>query len=99
MRLEISTLLCFISLVQSQEVPPAPSLDPSLTAPILRPGTWALTFDNGPTSNIPALLDELRNLNVPATFFVNAQNFADLTTRRDQQLLLDIYNGGYTILT
>ena len=30
-----------------------------------------LTFDDGPTcKNTPALLDELKNLNIPATFFV-----------------------------
>jgi len=35
------------------------------------PGTLALTFDDGPhPENTPKLLDALRELNVPATFFV-----------------------------
>lgn len=34
------------------------------------PGTMALTFDDGPSNNIPAILDTLRLYNMKATFFL-----------------------------
>ncbi|KAG0319734.1 chitin deacetylase [Dissophora globulifera] len=38
------------------------------------PGTWGLTFDDGPTPNTPALLQTLKANNVKATFFVMGSN-------------------------
>ncbi|KAI8602153.1 putative chitin deacetylase, partial [Dissophora ornata] len=38
------------------------------------PGTWGLTFDDGPTINTPNLLHTLKTYNVKATFFVTGSN-------------------------
>ncbi|KAF9345407.1 chitin deacetylase [Mortierella sp. AD094] len=38
------------------------------------PGTWGLTFDDGPTPNTPALLEILKTHNAKASFFVMGSN-------------------------
>src|ERR1700712_2415287 len=44
----------------------------------------ALTFDDGPNANTPAVLDALKALNVKATFFIvgdNARRYPDVLAR------------------
>ncbi|KAI9326099.1 hypothetical protein DFJ73DRAFT_666280 [Zopfochytrium polystomum] len=45
-------------------------------------GTFTFTFDDGPTSITPRVLDVLKAYNVTATFFVTAQNLEDPTYAR-----------------
>ncbi|KAI8921489.1 hypothetical protein BC831DRAFT_476954 [Entophlyctis helioformis] len=41
------------------------------------PGTWGLTFDDGPSPHTPRLLDELKARNIKATFFVVGSRVVD----------------------
>jgi len=43
----------------------------------VKPGVVALTFDDGPNTTTPALLDLLQKEGVKATFFVNGDNYMD----------------------
>jgi peptidoglycan/xylan/chitin deacetylase (PgdA/CDA1 family) len=61
-------------------------------------GQFAITFDDGPSRGIPSVLQVLANHGVKATFFVNAQNMANLeTSASDRNLLLQIYNAGHQV--
>lgn len=42
------------------------------------PGTFALTFDDGPYIYTDELLDLLASNGVKATFFINGQNYANI---------------------
>ncbi|KAF5515735.1 Chitin deacetylase [Colletotrichum siamense] len=46
----------------------------------VQPGLVALTFDDGPFQFTPQLLDILKQNDVKATFFVNANNFGNIET-------------------
>ncbi|KAI8916387.1 hypothetical protein EDD86DRAFT_222331 [Gorgonomyces haynaldii] len=62
------------------------------------PKAWALTFDDGPSPNIPSLLNVLDDLKVKATFFINGQNYADLANNAvDRDNLKAIYNRGHQV--
>ena len=86
--------------------PKLPATPPPLNGPkavqvtqCTKPGLFALTFDDGPSKNVPALLQKLQQLNVKATFFLNAKNFADFTNPKssDAQLVKSIFNAGHQI--
>lgn len=65
-----------------------------------RPSQWAITFDDGPSENIPAIREVLRSKGVKATFFINGNNYAHLETNEiDQRNLLDLYLDGHQIGT
>jgi peptidoglycan/xylan/chitin deacetylase (PgdA/CDA1 family) len=66
-----------------------------------RPGLFALTYDDGPSQNIPTLLAKLAQLNVKATFFINANNFAkfDNPSSADAKLVRSIFDSGHQIGT
>ncbi|KAI8904299.1 hypothetical protein EDD86DRAFT_230030 [Gorgonomyces haynaldii] len=70
---------------------------PNTFTKCLNPKHWALTFDDGPSTNVPALVTALNSLGVKATFFVNGQNYADLNTAEGRNSLLAAYNGGHQI--
>ncbi|KAG0067506.1 hypothetical protein BGZ89_005987 [Linnemannia elongata] len=68
---------------------PAPSLPAELqllnkrsSATVVRactvPGTFAVTFDDGPGTETPALLDYLDTKQIKVTFFINGQNYNDI---------------------
>jgi peptidoglycan/xylan/chitin deacetylase (PgdA/CDA1 family) len=83
----------------------APRVNPSMKAIISHscktPGTIALTFDDGPSRNIPALLAKLKDLDVKATFFVNAKNIANFVDPNSAsgRSLKNIYDHGHQIGT
>jgi peptidoglycan/xylan/chitin deacetylase (PgdA/CDA1 family) len=83
----------------------APAIDPSKAVNVIercvRPGMFALTFDDGPSINIPALLTKLKELGVKATFFINALNYADFrsATSEDAKLVKAIFDNGHQIGT
>ena len=57
------------------------------------PRTLALTFDDGPSDNYtPEILDELKNLGVPATFFVIGEN-----AERNPNLVRRMWDEGHEI--
>ena len=74
-----------IGIKLAPENPPAPEslpwLDPSKIAMEISscamPGTFAITYDDGPTTNVRELIKKLQQLNVKATFFVNANKNID----------------------
>ncbi|KAK5673424.1 hypothetical protein QVD99_000871 [Batrachochytrium dendrobatidis] len=78
-----------------------PIPDPKLSAPVITtcksPKQFALTFDDGPTSNVSAILDMLKDNNVKATFFVNGNNFADLTVEPYISILRRAHTEGHQI--
>ena len=62
-------------------------------------GMIALTFDDGPSTNIPQVLKVLGDLNVKATFFVNAKNIADFTSATSvaSSTLKQIYDSDHQV--
>jgi peptidoglycan/xylan/chitin deacetylase (PgdA/CDA1 family) len=82
-----------------------PPIDPRSRATVIEkcitPGMFALTYDDGPSTNIPALLLKLDQLKVKATFFINAQNFANFVNpaSQDAQLVKAIFDQGHQIGT
>ncbi|CRK15252.1 hypothetical protein BN1723_010591 [Verticillium longisporum] len=68
---------------------PTPTNGPGSSVPVgaaIRsctvPGTFALTFDDGPFSFTDHVLDLLKAAGVKATFFVNGQNWGDINDYR-----------------
>jgi peptidoglycan/xylan/chitin deacetylase (PgdA/CDA1 family) len=80
--------------------PPVPRMN-GVWYSCINPGTFALTFDDGPSKNVPALLNKLDQLGVKATFFVNANNYAqfDNPNSVDAQNIKRIYQRGHQIGT
>lgn len=60
-----------VSQIQQRQSVPVGSIITACTVP----GTFALTFDDGPYIYTSELLDILANNGVKATFFLNGQNF------------------------
>lgn len=61
---------------------------------------WAITLDDGPSKNIPAVLQILRDKAAVATFFVNGRNFADLVgNQQDKDNLASVFAAGHQIAT
>jgi len=53
----------------------------------IKPGDFALTFDDGPTNEYTAMvLDVLKKENVKATFFVNGKNCMDVANDSEAQV-------------
>ena len=99
---------------KSTEFPTAPELDTASTVPppsngspalvlnnCVDNGMISLTFDDGPSTNVPAVLQVLNELNTKATFFVNAKNIADFTSpdSATASILKTIYDGGHQVGT
>ncbi len=61
--------------------------------------TAALTFDDGPDGDghTDAVLDALKAARVKATFFVNANNYCDVTTAPCKAILARISAEGHTV--
>ncbi|XJO74906.1 hypothetical protein BDV3_005660 [Batrachochytrium dendrobatidis] len=78
-------------------VPPNPNLSAPIITTCKSPKQFALTFDDGPTTNVPAILDMLKTNNVKATFFVNGKNFADLALEPYISILRRAYTEGHQI--
>jgi peptidoglycan/xylan/chitin deacetylase (PgdA/CDA1 family) len=82
-----------------------PRINTALKASIIvtctTPGQFALTYDDGPSINIPALLTKLDELKVKATFFVNGKNYGDITspTSSDAINLKSIFDKGHQVGT
>jgi peptidoglycan/xylan/chitin deacetylase (PgdA/CDA1 family) len=75
-------------------------VSPKVHTHCVTPGKWALTFDDGPSDNIPELRKVLLEKEVIATFFVNAHNGIDLINSPiHQQYLKDLYKDGHQIAT
>ncbi|OBZ87688.1 Peptidoglycan-N-acetylglucosamine deacetylase [Choanephora cucurbitarum] len=62
-----------------------------------KPGYVALTFDDGPNVYTGYLLDVLSQENVPATFFVNGENFLSLDDDEAKKVLLRAHKEGHQI--
>ncbi|KAI8916384.1 hypothetical protein EDD86DRAFT_268394 [Gorgonomyces haynaldii] len=58
---------------------------------------WALTYDDGPSNNVPGLVQMLDKLGVKATFFVNGNNQVNLNNEQAKQNLLAAYRSGHQI--
>jgi peptidoglycan/xylan/chitin deacetylase (PgdA/CDA1 family) len=67
---------------------PAPKSYVVKTTPATRPKTIALTFDDGPTYNTPAILNVLKRHGVKATFFVIGKH-VDSQTRYGRQAVAE----------
>ena len=61
------------------------------------PGTFALTFDDGPYTYTDKILDILRANGVKATFFVNGQNFGNINDPVNQARVRRAINEGHQI--
>lgn len=79
-------------------VPPInAALKASVVVDCVTPGQFALTYDDGPSTNLGQLLPILAQNNVKATFFVNAYNQGDISVNPDRALILQAYNAGHQI--
>ncbi|KAH9276351.1 hypothetical protein BASA83_001041 [Batrachochytrium salamandrivorans] len=78
-----------------------PAPDPDMAASVITtctsPGLFALTLDDGPTKNVPGILDMLKKNNIKATFFVNGKKKADLAIEPFKSILLRAYTEGHQI--
>ena len=65
----------------------------------VQPGMISLTFDDGPSPNLPNILKVLNEFKVKATFFVNADYLADFrsTTSRAAIDLQNLFKQGHQI--
>eukprot|EP00833_Pecoramyces_ruminatium_P008398 jgi/Orpsp1_1/1182430/evm.model.c7180000081236.2 len=65
----------------------------------LKPGQFALTFDDGPNlKTTPTALDVLNRYNIKGTFFINAHNWSDLDNDpKAIELVKKIYKEGHDI--
>ena len=91
------------SVIQLDTLSPTPPPSNGIPAIIhnecIEPGMIALTFDDGPSTNIPSVLAALERVGVKATFFVNANHLADFRSRSfpASTLLRQIYTSGHQI--
>ncbi|KAG4075989.1 hypothetical protein HA402_003815 [Bradysia odoriphaga] len=60
-------------------------------------GDFALTFDDGPTSNTEAVLDVLKEKGVHATFFINGDNFENVDDQVTRNKMKRIVEEGHQI--
>ncbi|OAD71576.1 carbohydrate esterase family 4 protein [Phycomyces blakesleeanus NRRL 1555(-)] len=58
-----------------------------------KPGYFALTFDDGPNTYTPELIDTLNQQGIPATFFINGLNFIIFA----QDAIAKAYRSGHQI--
>jgi peptidoglycan/xylan/chitin deacetylase (PgdA/CDA1 family) len=88
-----------VGVTSSTPPPLVPAMKATEFTECSTPGKWALTFDDGPSKNIPQLLAKLSELGINATFFVNALNYADMTSPNssDSLNLNAIYNQGHQV--
>ena len=65
----------------------------------LDPGHISLTFDDGPSPNLPEVLKVLDEFQIKATFFVNAKYVSDFTVKNSPAYmsLQDLYKKGHQI--
>jgi peptidoglycan/xylan/chitin deacetylase (PgdA/CDA1 family) len=63
----------------------------------MMPNTIALTFDDGPGPYTEELLDQLNDLNVKATFFINGKNYGDLDDPKSAATVKRMYDEGHQI--
>lgn len=79
----------------------APPVDPSLSIPefeqCVSAGMFALTFDDGVFEYTSELLDLLDKNSVKASFFINANNYADLTEAPYPSILKRMDQAGHFI--
>lgn len=62
-----------------------------------QPGTFAITFDDGPYIYTDQILDILKNNGVKATFFVNGQNWGDINDPVNSARVRRAINEGHQI--
>jgi len=58
----------------------------------IKPGDFALTFDDGPNSTTEIVLDLLKKENVKATFFVNGQNYLGEVRKSSKAQVISLWN-------
>ncbi|KAJ3089394.1 hypothetical protein HK102_006503 [Quaeritorhiza haematococci] len=63
----------------------------------VQPGMFAMTFDDGPTTNWNILLQTLASKNVKATFFINGDNRNQLTDPAIQSIVTQSFRAGHQI--
>ena len=77
--------------------PPDASLSATWVTQGTIPGKFALTYDDGPSTNVAQLLPILAKYNVKATFFINAYNQADISVDPWKTILINAYKAGHQI--
>ncbi|KAG4108860.1 glycoside hydrolase/deacetylase [Neocallimastix lanati (nom. inval.)] len=65
----------------------------------IKPGDFALTFDDGPNTTTEIVLDLLKKENIKATFFVNGQNYLGEVRKssKAQELIKREFNEGHIV--
>lgn len=78
--------------------PVTTGFQPPILNSCVKPGQFALTFDDGPAPNSVDLLQVLKQKNAIATFFVNAHNQADLINDpKSKERLSNLHAAGMEI--
>ena len=90
-----------ISSKKMYDIPVIPKINPELMSNIytecVKPGLFALTFDDGPSKNFPLLLDILKEKKVHATFFVNGYGQTDILQSPGRDWLIRADKEGHLI--
>lgn len=90
--------------VSANKVGPTPQAVADSAVPVgtiitscTEPGVVALTFDDGPYIFTGQILDTLKAGNVPATFFVNGDNWANILSESSRALVQRYLDEGHQI--
>ncbi|KAJ3125460.1 hypothetical protein HK098_000274 [Nowakowskiella sp. JEL0407] len=70
---------------------------PRVVSKCLKPGQFALTFDDGPKQYEPQLLSKLSNYGIKATFFITSNLYVDARQSPYSGWIKDLYNAGHQI--
>ncbi|KAJ3118344.1 Carbohydrate esterase 4 protein [Nowakowskiella sp. JEL0407] len=74
-----------------------PGVRPRVVERCMKPGQFALTFDDGPKLYENDLVNRLNALGVKVTFFMNTNNWVDATTEPYATWIRNAYNSGHQI--
>ena len=69
----------------------------SIITSCTQPGVVALTFDDGPYIYTGSVLDTLKAAGVPATFFVNGDNWGSILAEENQALVRRMVEEGHQV--
>ncbi|KAL1930631.1 hypothetical protein VTP01DRAFT_10793 [Rhizomucor pusillus] len=98
--------LAILAASMSMAMPLEPRATAKVYSKCSKPGTYALTFDDGPYEYTWKLADDLKAAGVKATFFINGNNWVNVATdsvdtssgkKTYKQVLKHVYDQGHQI--
>ncbi|KAJ3100372.1 Carbohydrate esterase 4 protein [Phlyctochytrium planicorne] len=77
-----------------QDEGPSDNFNPRIARSCNKPGQIAMTFDDGPYLYEGRLMEILNRNNIPATFFINGDNYGDILSKKTQEVVFNIIKDG-----